>query len=121
MNRDESRMLLRTRSGLTSQPYSESVIDDWLAVLADRDYLACSTALKAAARVHDRVTPSHVIEHLPRQAVSTERYYRWDGPTDEGRAIAAEIRAHLRHEHDEPSRACPTCKGGTHQLGGGSP
>jgi hypothetical protein len=109
MNRDESRMLLRTRSGLTSQPYSESVIDDWHAVLEDLDYLECSKALKDAARRHDKVTPAHVIEHLPRKPISTQIVYRWQGPSDEGRALAAEIRAHLRGEHTEPSSACPTC------------
>jgi hypothetical protein len=113
MRREETRVLLRIRSSLTSQPYGEETIDVWAEALEDQSLDSARTALVEAARHNERVTIAHLFSYFEaerRRTISTERRYPWNGPTEAGRAIAGEIRAHLRREHaEEDSRLCPTC------------
>jgi hypothetical protein len=112
MRREETRTLLRTRSSLTSQPYGEETIDVWCEALDEHAYDVCRTALIEAARHHERVTLAHLFEHFEaqrRRTHSTERTYPWKGPSDLGRHLAGQIRAHMRGEHTERAEYCPTC------------
>lgn len=111
MNHHETRALLRARSALTSQPYGDDAVDVWQHALEDWTLDECRTALVKSSREHDRVTVAHLVErlpHKPRPGTSTQIRYPWHGPTDKGRAIAAQIREHIEHRTD-PNHHCPIC------------
>ena len=65
MNRDDTRTLLKTRSGFTSQPYGDDAIDAWHDALDQWTYHECRTALVKAARTHRTITVAHIVELLP--------------------------------------------------------
>ncbi len=65
MNLDETRQLLRTRSGYTSQPYSDDVIAAWHDALEHWTYDDCRTALVKASREHQKIAVAHLVDLLP--------------------------------------------------------
>lgn len=114
MTRDETRMLLRHRSALTSQPYGDDAIIAWHDALNEWTLDECRLALTRASREHKTITVAHLVERLPyhpKPGTSTQVHHRWDGPTDRGRAMAAEIREHINHrnEPDHPA-LCTICR-----------
>lgn len=69
VNRDETTRFLRARSGLTSQPYGADAIEAWQGALEHDSYDHCISALRAAAREHQKITLAHIVERLPRKRV----------------------------------------------------
>lgn len=109
MNTDDTLIALRLRRELTGESFNDGTIEAWTAALDYWQLADVRTAIVKASRTNPRVTVPHVIEHLPhrpRPGTSTQVHYPWDGPTDRGRAIAAQIRAHLSHECDDTCTIC---------------
>ena len=119
MNQHETRALLRTRSALTSQPYSDDVVTAWCQALNEWTLDECRAALTKASREHKTITVAHLVERLPnhRIPISTQRNYdNWAGPTDNGRALAQQIRTHIQHRTELNHQAtCPICQGKYHR------
>jgi hypothetical protein len=66
VDRDETTLLLRARSGLTSQPYSDDVTAAWCEALRPWTYTQARAALVDAAREEKRITVAHLVDRLPR-------------------------------------------------------
>jgi len=67
MTRDETTALLRVRSGLTSQPYSEDVADAWHDALCEWTFNENRRAMILASRDATRVTIANLVAHLPQR------------------------------------------------------
>lgn len=115
MNRDEVTRLLRARSALTSQPYSDDVIDAWAEALDEWDFDQCRAALMRASRATKRVTVADVIECLPRKSSyhETPPAGDWSGPTEGSRRVIAQIRRHMDHRRSGQAHdtTCSICTG----------
>lgn len=109
MTRDETTTLLRTRSALTSQPYSDAVGDAWHDALCEWTFRECRTALMAAAREAAKVTVANLVAHLP---VLDRAPIAPPGPTCElcdgtGFVESPPERAHRpEHCHPRPGIGC---------------
>jgi hypothetical protein len=84
MTRDETLTLLRTRSALTSQPYSDDVAEAWHDALHEWSLTEARNALVQAARDEKRITVAHLVERLPSRTPPQRRtgplYDPADGP-----------------------------------------
>jgi hypothetical protein len=74
MTRDETAKLLKTRSGLTSQPYGDDAITDWTDALEDRTYDECRRALIRAAIDEKKITVAHITERLTPRSDADRRH-----------------------------------------------
>ena len=107
MTKSEARMLLKTRSALTSQPYSDDVVDVWHHALQQYAYTEVLAAMIEAARNEPKIAVAHVVKHLPPPPAT--------GPTRDAHSIACmcggrgwiEVEQHDQHSTWMAWARCP--------------
>ena len=119
MDPADTLIALRVRRDLTGESFNNGTIEAWSDALDYWELADVRKAIIKASRIHPRVTVPHVVEHLPqrpRPDTSTQVHFEWAGPTDNGRALAAQIRTHIQHRTELNHQAtCPICQGKYHR------